>query len=356
MYRSGVPASITLAQGLLESNVGKSPLASEGNNHFGIKCHNWSGPGMHVDDDAKGECFRVYDNPLASFMDHSDFLRYRDRYKFLFENSTTDYKAWAKGLKKAGYATDPGYADKLIKLIEDNKLYDFDRMTVADAERYSGAKLSEIETRTPSTSVAEDKSTSKGKGTKGKASRSRREKRSKKKASAVDSAPEADFSYIDESATEIPQSPLSMEEPRRLQKSGDTFTFSMTRQAYSKNGVPFIYSVQGESIKSIAESNNLFVKEIMKFNDFPSSTSATQSLPPGTIIYVQPKKKECEKGLDMYIVDKDGEDLREISQRFAVKLESIEKMNEMSSDQYLREGDTVILRDQNSRRWFFRKK
>ena len=119
MYRSGVPASITLAQGIIESRSGQSALAAEGNNHFGIKCHNsWKGRSMLVDDDSKGECFRVYDSAEESFRDHSDFLRYRDRYKFLFDFKTTDYKSWAYGLKQAGYATDPSYASKLIKCVE----------------------------------------------------------------------------------------------------------------------------------------------------------------------------------------------------------------------------------------------
>ena len=129
MYRSGVPASITLAQGILESRYGLSTLAADGNNHFGIKCHkDWTGKKQYHDDDAKGECFRVYDTADESFRDHSDFLRYRDRYKFLFDLETTDYKSWAYGLKKAGYATDPGYPGKLIKYIEDYKLYEYDTM------------------------------------------------------------------------------------------------------------------------------------------------------------------------------------------------------------------------------------
>ena len=106
MQRSGVPASITLAQGLLESRYGQSRLAAQGNNHFGIKCHNWKGRKMYEDDDAKGECFRVYRSAEESFRDHSDFLRYQDRYKGLFELDPADYKGWARGLKKAGYATD----------------------------------------------------------------------------------------------------------------------------------------------------------------------------------------------------------------------------------------------------------
>ena len=119
MYRSGVPASITLAQGILESRSGLSALAAEGNNHFGIKCHkDWKGKTMRVDDDRRSECFRVYDSAAESFRDHSDFLRYWDRYKFLFDFDTKDYESWAYGLKKAGYATDPSYPQKLIQIIE----------------------------------------------------------------------------------------------------------------------------------------------------------------------------------------------------------------------------------------------
>ena len=130
MKRTGVPASITLAQGLVESAAGKSALAVTGNNHFGIKCHaDWRGKKMYRDDDKSGECFRVYSSAEASFRDHSDFLRYRDRYKGLFELEPTDYKSWAQGLKDAGYATDPKYAQKLVKLIEDYKLYRFDSGT-----------------------------------------------------------------------------------------------------------------------------------------------------------------------------------------------------------------------------------
>ena len=118
MLSSGIPASITLAQGCLESGNGTSTLARQANNHFGIKCRNWRGPTIHHDDDLKDECFRCYDSPEQSYQDHSDFLRYNDRYAFLFDLDPTDYKAWARGLKKAGYATDPAYPEKLIKIID----------------------------------------------------------------------------------------------------------------------------------------------------------------------------------------------------------------------------------------------
>lgn len=120
-----IPASITLAQGLLESGAGKSELARKSNNHFGIKCGgSWDGRSVRHDDDARNECFRAYKHPKDSYRDHSKFLRSGARYAFLFRLKITDYKGWARGLKKAGYATDPQYANRLINIIE---LYDLDK-------------------------------------------------------------------------------------------------------------------------------------------------------------------------------------------------------------------------------------
>lgn len=127
MKRSGIPASITLAQGLLESNNGNSRLATKGNNHFGIKCHDWKGKEIYHDDDEKNECFRKYKSANESYMDHTDFLMNSPRYEFLFSYEQTDYKGWAKGLKKAGYATSPQYANLLVDIIEENELYVYDK-------------------------------------------------------------------------------------------------------------------------------------------------------------------------------------------------------------------------------------
>ena len=128
MHKYDIPASITMAQGILESSNGNSKLAVKGNNHFGIKCHNWEGKKIYEDDDKKNECFRKYDNALASFEDHSLFLKKYNRYAFLFDYKITDYKSWAKGLKTAGYATNKKYAELLIKLIEENQLYELDKV------------------------------------------------------------------------------------------------------------------------------------------------------------------------------------------------------------------------------------
>lgn len=127
MMRYHIPASITLAQGLLESGAGRSELTRNSNNHFGIKCNNnWTGRRTYHDDDAKNDCFRVYDSAYDSYEDHSKFLSSNQRYRPLFQLKTTDYKGWAKGLKACGYATSPVYAEKLVEIIQLYKLYQYD--------------------------------------------------------------------------------------------------------------------------------------------------------------------------------------------------------------------------------------
>jgi len=146
MSRSGIPASIKMAQACLESGDGNSTMARESNNHFGIKCKgNWIGEKSFHDDDEKNECFRKYDRVEDSYIDHTNFLMSQQRYNSLFQLSSTDYTAWAKGLKKAGYATDPAYDRKVIEIIEENKLWQLDRkitfeeMAQLDMERMGTA-------------------------------------------------------------------------------------------------------------------------------------------------------------------------------------------------------------------------
>ncbi|MCF6224527.1 MAG: glucosaminidase domain-containing protein [Flavobacteriaceae bacterium] len=137
MMEFKIPASITLAQGVLESGSGRSELARMSNNHFGIKCHKgWTGKNVRYDDDKKRECFRKYAKPEDSFDDHSSFLTTRSRYDLLFELKADNYKAWAKGLKKAGYATDRKYPSKLIKIIEDYELYVYDDLVLNKRKRH----------------------------------------------------------------------------------------------------------------------------------------------------------------------------------------------------------------------------
>ena len=278
MKRTGVPASIILAQGILESNSGQSRLAVEGKNHFGIKCHNdWKGKTIKEDDDRKGECFRVYPSVEASFRDHSDFLRGRDRYKFLFDLDPQDYKAWARGLKKAGYATASDYATRLITLIEDYKLYRFDKGTVVQA---------------PSPNEEE----------------------------APKPAPVKD-------------------EKKLIRDYKESVEVASCQEIFEQNGVPFIYSVDGQTYESIAACYNLFLKELLRYNDL----DAIEELQPGTRVYLARKKAQAKFVVGKYVVDHDGETLREISQRFGVRLSSLKRMNVLIADKKLEEGDTVIL-------------
>lgn len=144
MKKTGVPASITLAQACLESQDGRSALAREANNHFGIKCSNWTGASYIQDDDTKDECFRKYNSTLESYIDHSNFLLTRPRYAFLFQLDKMDYKGWAHGLKKAGYATDPNYATRLIKIIEENQLHLYDNMSEEELTASASNDATEI--------------------------------------------------------------------------------------------------------------------------------------------------------------------------------------------------------------------
>jgi len=150
MQQYGIPASITLAQGILESGAGRGNLTKKANNHFGIKCHEWTGERVYHDDDELQECFRKYKDPKYSFRDHSLFLTERSRYQDLFKLRKHDYKGWAKGLKKAGYATDPRYPNKLISIIERYGLTHYDELVLdgTKSETKRRSKKAEIETYT----------------------------------------------------------------------------------------------------------------------------------------------------------------------------------------------------------------
>lgn len=368
MYRSGVPASITLSQGLLESRYGLSALAAEGHNHFGIKCHNdWKGRTMKVDDDLKGECFRVYEEDIDSFHDHSDFLRYRDRYKFLFDFEITDYKAWANGLKKAGYATDPAYPAKLIKLIEDYDLGRFDSAKPSDFE--PGGKYADLGAQPPSAAPApkddrplNDKALYPGKKADPKApthketkaekkarlkaeKQARAEARRRQAASGKPdgkSAPAAPSKPAEAVPERLPESPHALEEVELAPEKElrEEFHFQMGRKIYKQNGVPFLYALEGEDYRTIAEENNIIFKQLLRYNDLRGD----ERLLPGTVVYLQAKKNQTRKGLDKYIVEQDGESLRDICQRFGVRQSSIEKINGFDPGHALREGDTILLR------------
>jgi LysM repeat protein len=227
MFNTGVPASITLAQGILESDAGNSNLAREANNHFGIKCHKeWTGETYIMDDDSANECFRKYPSVLDSYDDHGMFLRTRPRYASLFDLEITDYKGWAHGLKKAGYATNPRYAELLIKIIEENELHQYDQ----------GGKNIPIN---------------------------------------------ANLS-VTQNAKETPKGPPQPKTPETTQQTNT----SKTKKGQTGNGIPFIRAQKGDSWYSIAIANEMALWQVLKYND----AEKNDLLKDGEIVYLKPKR------------------------------------------------------------------
>ena len=313
MQRSGVPASITLAQALLESDAGLSPLATEANNHFGMKCHNdWTGDTFRKDDDQKDECFRAYPSVEASYRAHSEFLRGRERYQSLFELEPGDYKGWAKGLRRAGYASDPNYATKLINLIEDFRLYQYDTMTEKDLPSREVVAFAAAQQRVQQPVQQPEP---------------------EPVAEPVAPAPQQTVREVPGSE---PDEPVIRHAPAR-----ETVSLSLAREVYKMNGVRYVRTVEGETWASLAAEYHLSVKRLLSFND----RTLPGALAPGTIIYLERKKTDCSADFGgLYEVPQDGITLWDISQMFGVQLKKLMLYNGFRADMVLEAGDTVILR------------
>lgn len=288
MRRTGVPASITLAQGMVESDYGRSTLARTANNHFGIKCHDdWSGPSVRHHDERRNECFRKYRRVEDSFYDHSDFLRTRSRYHFLFDIDPADYRAWAHGLKKAGYATNPHYASMLIRKIEENNLHIFDNIyttSVPDSGRNETFKKEDT--------------------------------------------------YLTETAADTGIS---------SQPDNEAISFGAVMARVSRimenNRVQYIIVKDGESKEDIAEEFKLLKRELALFNDLDDSFTPV----PGQILYIQPKKDKAEEGKEFHYFE-EGETIHIISQKYGIKLKSLLEMNGLNNGTEPVPGQKIWLR------------
>ncbi|MDR2888100.1 MAG: glucosaminidase domain-containing protein [Bacteroidales bacterium] len=282
MKRSGVPASITLAQGMLESNYGRSRLAVSANNHFGIKCHSsWKGATITHDDDRRNECFRKYNRVEDSFSDHSDFLTSTARYRELFSLKPEDYAGWARGLKKAGYATNPDYANLLIRKIEEYELWRYDR----------GYKSSSKE---PAIATAPEKTV------------------------AVDVAPA--------------NVPVTIPD-------GQFAVASKVSRVKENNRIKYIIADGKDTRESIENEFSLLKWELARYNDAGGDFRPV----PGQIVYLQPKRDRAESGKDIH--NATGSDtMYSISQQYGIKLKKLYEMNRMAAGEEPREGDRIWLR------------
>ena len=279
----GIPASIKLAQALFESDNGNSRLAREANNHFGIKCKsNWTGQTISHTDDAPDECFRKYPSVEESYRDHSEFLDKSARYQDLFKLGPTDYKGWAHGLQKAGYATNPQYAQQLIKIIEDYQLFLLDEgQDVRIAE--NAAPVEEP--------VAEP----------------------------IPSASPADMVDVDNYSVSI-----------QGRNGGHT--------VYRNNGSLFIVVRDGDKLESVASEFRVSPKKLIKYNDLDIHSNVKT----GDMIYIRPKAKRSSNG-KMIHVARDGETLHSISQMYGIRLKSLCNINRRSRDSQVTEGQQIRL-------------
>lgn len=287
MQRTGVPASIKLAQGIHETMAGTSVLVQKSNNHFGIKCKsNWAGESVSHDDDARGECFRKYPQAEDSYRDHSNFLKSNQRYADLFKLDPLDYEGWANGLKKAGYATNPKYPVIIIRLIETYHLQDYSMIALGKMER------SDV---------------------------------------AVNSSAKADSTAAD--SDNPPQPPPPGDE---LVEVG-AVPVNYPSGEFRINDTRVIYGTKGTPMLVIAQQYNIPLSRLFEFNEM----TQVETLPSDQLVYIQRKRS---KGHNEFHVVKAGESLRDISQTEAIRLEFLLEYNQLKEHMRPAAGEKLYLR------------
>ena len=285
MERTGIPASITLAQGIHETYAGKSELVLKSNNHFGIKCKDyWTGKKVFHDDDARGECFRKYDDPSLSYRDHSDFLKSGERYAFLFKLDPEDYKSWAMGLKKAGYATNPKYGPIIIKLIEN---YNLQQYTLIAMGKIAPEEEVIAVNPVPTENLPADISA---------------------------------FVKLDDPLEEIAPPPA-------VNYPSGEFTINNTKVIYAKQGTPML---------SIAQEYDIPLSRLLDYNDLDDEGVLVKN----QLIYLQRKRRTGSS--EVHIVAS-GETLHDISQAEAIRLENLLEYNKLNKSVQPAVGEKLYL-------------
>lgn len=283
MHRTGIPASIKLAQGLFETGFGNSRLATQANNHFGIKCHvGWAGPTISHDDDAPQECFRVYDNAEQSYIDHSTFLMTRPRYSNLFNFPSNDYKNWAHGLRQAGYATNPNYAFELITRIERFELFKFDDPEYVHIPRSERMLTASIDRGVP--------------------------------------LPESPLQVAVQNSNKLKLEvcePVSSNPSLKICKVKTTFN----------NGLKATQAVSGDTPRELAARAGIDLKTFTRYNE----CHPDWLLPEGTFMYLQPKSSKNNTASSYQV--KPGENLWLVSQRYGVKESTLRKRNKLGKNE-----------------------
>lgn len=361
MKRTGIPASITLAQGILESNSGESNLAKKFNNHFGIKCKSdWKGETTYQDDDTKQECFRVYPTALASFKDHSDFLKNRPNYAALFTLDPVDDSAWAYGLKKAGYATASDYPKRLLKIIDDYELSQYNFPELDNEEEESAKALSDEKkqisfVKTKDSVVKKDTIITK------EIVPTVKKDSIEKIDSVTNTAPTTitqaqiyasdttniTLSKVNGISSSTNTAENSIPAMKGLGLSKDTVKqvlFTITKkkvinypkEKFKINSVPVLWVKAGSSYLQIAQIHKLSLYKIFVYNDMEEADVVAKD----QLVFIAQKKKTGNKSIH---TAKEGETLYEISQNEGIQLSYLKSYNQKLPNGPLKEGTIVLL-------------
>jgi len=354
MKRTGIPASITLAQGIIESNSGQSNLSLNFKNHFGIKCKSdWQGETTYQDDDTKQECFRVYPTAARSFIDHSDFLKSRPNYTPLFELDPVDDSAWAYGLKKAGYATAPDYPRKLMKVIADFELsqYNFPELAAEDSVEANTKAVTKntdtigrlIKDTSVSVVIAPSQIIAKKDST-----------LLIKKDTLIQIAATVELSNVKginssvTALTSVPNAPQGLENEKPTIKKDTTVQVATVKKAitvsspkypelrFKINEVPVVWAKAGSAYLAIANSQNVSLFRLFEYNEIPQADLIEND----QLVFLGPKKKEIPKKIHTV---KTNETFYGISQSEGIQLNYLKQYNPKSSDSNLKEGDFLFL-------------
>jgi LysM repeat protein len=304
MQRSGVPAAITLAQGILESKYGESDLCIQSNNHFGIKCKTeWTGDKVYHDDDAKHECFRSYADAAASFKDHSDFLKYRPYYTELFKLEPTDVEGWAYGLKKAGYATEKDYPQKLLKVINDYNLNQYSLLALTKQTATSNHEVSKPIEKNQTDVAAE------------------------KKVETIITKP-----------VEEKEEVVVINKQNELNANTSRKTSVYPDGIFTINHSKVIYAKEGNSLLALANQYSIALNRLLVFNEMEE----IDILPSDTLIFLEQKMKKG--AVDFHVVES-GETLHQICQKEGVRMDAVMQYNAIKPNAKPYIGEKIYLRN-----------
>lgn len=324
MLRTGVPASITLAQGILESQSGESDLAKKSNNHFGIKCKpEWTGDRVYHDDDEKGECFRVYTSVEQSYIDHSDFLKNRPYYTFLFKLDPTDYEGWAKGLKKAGYATSSTYAQQLISLIQRYHLQDYTLIALQRSKQHEKEMFTYADEKKPGTPVVQTAEVS---------------NTGKPDAGTFVAAAVTDTAAPAREAVEVVTVTANNTADATPAVAARYDVSSYPQSPFTINGCKVILAKEGTSLLALANEFGVSYSKLLEFNELDGSSDI---LSYDQLIFLVKKAKKGSR--DFHIVEK-NETLETIAQKEGVQLEAILAFNRIPKGRQPVFGEKIYLK------------